>query len=341
MPAYYYTAVCKLNAERFIELVWRKDVEPGLSGVRTGSKCIWIPIWSSGRPVCERSQIHTAFAFAGVVYLFEDTNTMPLPGTPWSDRELRLFGRRPDREVARRLRRSLNAVKLKRQKLGIAATEQPRWADAEIALLGTRLDREVARRHQRSVYAVRTKRLKLGISARQAHIKRKHGPIDANKVRLHFGPYAASEPRRGGWLVCRLRGKVKVGDHTEAPISWPCVEGKRSLILSGGLIAAVQQESELAVAYWRGVSTATVSKWRKALEVEPFNVGTRVLKSYTTTEAMTPALREHIAERKRGRPRTLSAAGERRLLAALRRPKAGLLAQRDGGALGGAARPAR
>jgi len=60
---------------------------------------------------------------------------MSSSGKPWSDRELRLLGRRPDREVARRLRRSLNAVKLKRQKLGIAATEQPRWADAEIALL--------------------------------------------------------------------------------------------------------------------------------------------------------------------------------------------------------------
>jgi hypothetical protein len=239
----------------------------------------------------------------------------------WSDRELSLLGQHPDREVARRLRRSINAVSLKRQKLGIPACEQPRWTKTEIALLGTVSDREIARRLGRSLFAVQTKRLKLGIVARLKSSKRKPRPLDANKVRLHFGPYSVPEPSRGGYLFCRIRGKVKVGSYSNGPIPWPCVEGTRSPILCDDLVLAVERESELAVAHHWGVSPTTVSKWRRVLEVDPVNSGTRILKSYTTTEAMTPALRAHIAARKRGKPRHLSPTGERRLLAALRRPK--------------------
>ncbi len=246
---------------------------------------------------------------------------MRTAGMSWTDRELSLLGEYPDREVARRLRRSVDAVSLKRRKLGITAWTQPRWTEDELALLGTASDREIAKQIGRSLFAVQTKRLKLGIVARPKWPKRKPRPIDANKVKLHSGPYKAPMPGRGGYLECELRGKVKVGDYSNARIPWPCVEGTRSLVLSGDLILAVQQESELAVAHHWGVSTGTVMKWRKTLQVDPINAGTLILKRYTTTEAMTPALREHIAAQKRGKPRWLSPAGERRLLAALRRPK--------------------
>ena len=72
--------------------------------------------------------------------------------------------------------------------------------------------------------------------------------------------------------------------------------------------------------HW-GVCTAVVSKWRNALEVEPITVGTRRLKSYVQTEALTPQLRAHLSRTKTGKPRKLTRRGEARLLAALRRPK--------------------
>ena len=214
---------------------------------------------------------------------------MTTAGISWSDRELSFLGHYPDREVAHRLRRSINAVSLKRQQLGIQPCEQPRWTKTELALLGTSSDREIARRIGRSHFAVQTKRLQLGIIARPQWPTRKSRPFDANKVKLHFGPYLVPEPSREGHLLCRIRGRVKVGSYSNGPISWPCVESTRSLILCGDLALAVEGESGLAVAHNWDVSPTTVSKWRRVLEVEPINSGTRILKSYTTTEAMTPA----------------------------------------------------
>jgi hypothetical protein len=48
--------------------------------------------------------------------------------------------------------------------------------------------------------------------------------------------------------------------------------GRRSPILCGDLVRAVQQESALAVAYHWGVCHNVVTRWRAALQVEPITV---------------------------------------------------------------------
>jgi hypothetical protein len=86
----------------------------------------------------------------------------------------------------------------------------------------------------------------------------------------------------GGWLKCRMRGKVQVVGISEAPISWPMTRrpnggGKPFLILCGDLVRAVKRESEIAVAHHWRVSRLTVWAWRKALGVKRNTAGTAEL----------------------------------------------------------------
>ena len=55
--------------------------------------------------------------------------------------------------------------------------------------------------------------------------------------------------------------------------------GKKSLILCGDLVRAVQRESVEAVSHHWDVCRAVVQKWRKVLGVEEFNEGTRQLRA--------------------------------------------------------------
>jgi hypothetical protein len=84
-------------------------------------------------------------------------------GPRWSDADLALLGTLTDDEVARRTGRSWNAVRQKREELGIPNPAAGRWAAEEIALLGTRADEEVARGLGRSPRPVIRMRRKLGI----------------------------------------------------------------------------------------------------------------------------------------------------------------------------------
>jgi len=239
----------------------------------------------------------------------------------WTPREIKLLGIGPNAVVARKIGRSVEAVSLKRQALGIGAPLQPPWSDEEIKLLGTRPDREVGKLIGRSLVAVHGKRLVLGISSWKVKTTKRAGPADPEKVKLLYGPYRPPRPRRGKFLICEMRGTVKVGNYSDGPIPWPMKWRTRSLILCGDLVRAVQQESALAVAHHWAVCTDIVSKWRRSLEVEPITAGTRRLKSYVQSEALTPALLAHLSRIKTGRPHKLTPGGKARLLAALRRPK--------------------
>jgi hypothetical protein len=84
-------------------------------------------------------------------------------GDWWTPEEIVLLGTVPDGRVARRTRRTVNAVRQKRQELGLPNLAGSRWADDELALLGTLPDREVARRLGRSLQSVTQKRCRLGI----------------------------------------------------------------------------------------------------------------------------------------------------------------------------------
>ncbi len=141
---------------------------------------------------------------------------------------------------------------------------------------------------------------------------------DADRYRLHHGPYAPPSCRVGDKLPCEYRGReVVVGGITEAPIQWPYRKGvgRPSCIVCGDLIRAVQAESEIAVAHHWGVSPATVKNWRRALEVPRTTEGTRRLAVAYTPEKLTddvramgrqamgtPEVREKIRAAKVGRP---------------------------------------
>jgi len=239
----------------------------------------------------------------------------------WTPREIKLLGIRPDAVVARRIGRTVEAVSLKRQALDIGAPLQPPWSDEEIKLLGTQPDRAVGKLIGRSLVAVQGKRLVLGILSWKAKTARERGPVDPEKVKLLYGPYAPPRTRRGRFLPCELRGTVKVGGYSDGPIPWPIKWRTRSLILFGDLVRAVRQESAMGVAYHWAVCTDLVSKWRRALGVEPITAGTRALKSHVQSEALTPALRAHLSRIKTGKPHKLTPGGKARLLAALHRPK--------------------
>jgi hypothetical protein len=81
----------------------------------------------------------------------------------WTKAELRLLGKLPDAEVAKRTGRGANAVRVKPTKLGIPNPSGPGWTAEELDLLGTAPDAEVAARIGRTEGAVTLKRCRLGI----------------------------------------------------------------------------------------------------------------------------------------------------------------------------------
>ena len=85
-------------------------------------------------------------------------------GPLWTPKDIALLGMVPDEDVARQTGRTVEAVRQKREELGIPNPAGNRWRDEDIALLGTLPDREVARLLGRSLQSVTQKRIKLGIA---------------------------------------------------------------------------------------------------------------------------------------------------------------------------------
>ncbi len=79
----------------------------------------------------------------------------------WKPAELRLLGKLPDAEVARRTGRTVEAVRSKRAKLKLPNPESPAWTPDELALFGKLPNAEIARRTGRSLSSVASKRWKL------------------------------------------------------------------------------------------------------------------------------------------------------------------------------------
>src|SRR5437867_4396705 len=83
----------------------------------------------------------------------------------WTLQEQALLGKMPDAEAAKRLGRTIVAIRVRRQRLNIPNFGQPfkRWTSAELALLGTMPDRLLARKLRRTRIAVTGKREQMGI----------------------------------------------------------------------------------------------------------------------------------------------------------------------------------
>jgi hypothetical protein len=113
---------------------------------------------------------------------------------------------------------------------------------------------------------------------------------DAERFQLLHGPYRQPRYRLGGKLFCERRGWVPATRISDAPIPWPLTTGRcrrPSLILCGDLVQAVRRESATAVAHWWGVTSQTVTLWRRVLEVPRNNEGTRRLLRAWAPELLT------------------------------------------------------
>jgi hypothetical protein len=83
-------------------------------------------------------------------------------------------------------------------------------------------------------------------------------PFDPYKLR--FGPYREPKIPRNRMLYCEMRGLLPVGCYSDGPIPWPMRRGKRSIILCGDLVRAVQRESVEAICHNWDVCRAVVQK---------------------------------------------------------------------------------
>ena len=96
---------------------------------------------------------------------------------------------------------------------------------------------------------------------------------DRERVQLRFGPYRTPRVRLGRALTCEARdADVIVVGYSDASIPWPIGQRRgrraRALVLYGGLAKAVRRESNQAVAHHWGLTPQTVTKGRRALEVQ-------------------------------------------------------------------------
>jgi hypothetical protein len=144
---------------------------------------------------------------------------------------------------------------------------------------------------------------------------------DADRFQLLFGPYQAPPCRLGDVVFCDVRGEIVVKGMSPGRIPWPVSTwhrrgGKPLLIVCGGLSEAIRRESNQAVCYWWGSTPQTVTKYRKALGVDPATEGTSNLRREHFAEAWAdatrakaqakardPERRAKIAAAKRGKPR--------------------------------------
>src|ERR1700704_5527219 len=114
-----------------------------------------------------------------------------------------------------------------------------------------------------------------------------------HRVKLRFGPYRTPRFKYGDVVFCERCGEVTLCGLSKGRIPWPmCRRGKAmAIVLSGGLVDAVQRESGVAIQYWWGVGQDTVWKWRKALGVDRYTQGTRALQSDYANEPRMDAIR--------------------------------------------------
>jgi hypothetical protein len=267
---------------------------------------------------------------------------------PWTEQELALLGTRSDGEIAALTDRTFGTVWQKRRALGIP---QPplqcrRWTPVEDKLVGTASDAAIAARLNRTLSAVKTRRANLereqarrytkpvlsdprpcsaalaALGAKPVAIPRDPSLADDDRYRLLDGPYFPPRTARGRFLVCELRGTVKIGGYSDAPIPWPRIWRHRSLVICGDLLRALKTESVYAVSYHWGLSRATVSYYRQQLSIPRQNPGSyRLFREIVIEAARTPeALAKQSAARE-GKPSTESARDRERLRRIQRRPK--------------------
>jgi len=121
-----------------------------------------------------------------------------------------LHGTLPDADVGRRTGRSENAVRIKREALGLPLSGLRAWSAAELAQLGTATDARVADGIGRTTSAVAQKRWKLGLpsAGKTAGSKRQENSAGQRPKAIDCG--ARGQARRSP--TCWSKGEAtKVG----------------------------------------------------------------------------------------------------------------------------------
>ncbi len=211
----------------------------------------------------------------------------------WSQAEDRIVQSYPLSEAARILRRTVNAVTLRRGRLGPGCDGG--WRDRLLD------EEQVQEKYTRFRYD----------SAKVEEV-----------VRFVGGPYGPPKLPRDGVLRCVIRGRLKVGGYTNTLIPWPVAWGHPAQrIICGDLLEALRTESRAAVAYHFGLSKATVSELRTRLDIPRFNAGSYHLFRRNIDLARTPEALEKQSRAREGRPSGMSPKDRRRLRAIQRKPK--------------------
>jgi len=139
------------------------------------------------------------------------------------------------------------------------------------------------------------------------------------RYKLHFGPYTTPRFKYGQRVEDETRGEVVFVGLSNAKIPWPTAikERSKALAIYGGLAKAVRLEAASAVAYWWGVTTQTVTKWRRRMGTATNSTpGDKLLRQAFAKEphfaqmqqaawakAQDPIRRAKIAAAKRGKAR--------------------------------------
>ena len=123
-------------------------------------------------------------------------------------------------------------------------------------------------------------------------------------------------------MVCQLRGTVKIGGYSDAPIPWPRIWRRRSLVICGDLLRALRTESVYAVTHHWGLSRAIVSYYRQQLSIPRLNPGSyRLFREIVIEAARRLEARAKLSAAREGKPSTESARDRERLRRIQRRPK--------------------
>jgi hypothetical protein len=114
--------------------------------------------------------------------------------------------------------------------------------------------------------------------------------------KLIGGPYHSPEIDIGEWATCAIRGRQQIRDYTRALIPQPRLVGRgRGIIICGDLERALRIESASAIAHYWGVDPHAVSRWRKALGIEAYEVaGTKALLGQSAAK-VAPETRSRVA----------------------------------------------
>ena len=246
----------------------------------------------------------------------------------WTEQELALLGTCSDAEVAELTGRTFGTVWEKRRALGIPqpALRFRKWTLDEDKLVGTAPDAEIARRLARTEGAIRSRRAILerkqarnqtkprisdpkpcpgvldDLGVRPITVPRDPSLADDDRYRLIDGPYYPPRTDRGRFLVCELRGTVKIGGYSDAPIPWPRIWHRRSLVICGDLLRALRTESVLAVSYYWGLSKAIVSQYRQLFSVPRVNPGThRLIREFVIPASCTAEARAKQSAAREGK----------------------------------------